>query len=94
MTTKTLLENLRKERQELDSAIRYIERATNRSHHASKAAAIVKSVAHEKSEKREKHTEPSAEPAPKKKLHWTQTPAGRRKMSRIQKASWASRMIP
>lgn len=30
-------------------------------------------------------------PSPRKKPHWTQTPAGKRKMSAAQKKSWAAR---
>ncbi len=71
MNTNQLLANLRKERDQIENAINFIERMMKKNHIKNKHEAIVEGVVE------------------KKKKHWTQTAAGRRKMSRIQKAAWA-----
>jgi len=77
MTTRELLEKLRKERDQLDNAIHYIERAISHKSKVQKAHDIVASVSNDKEEKKF-YTK-------KKKIHWTQTPAGRRKMSKLMR---------
>ena len=88
MTTEKLLENLRNERQQLDSVIHYIERAISHKSKVQKAHDIVKSVANDSVSEtpRQKHTE-------RKKKHWTQTPEGRKRMSKIMKKSHAARKL-
>lgn len=85
MTTEKLLANLRHERDVLDNVIKYIERATSTKSHVAKAKDILKSVANDKAEVKGKYT--------LKGKHWTQTPAGKRKMSKIMKKAWDKRRV-
>jgi hypothetical protein len=75
MTVEALLERLRRERDQINSAIAFIEAHSARNGERAKARAIVKMV-----------SGPSKPPKakmgrPKKKVHWTQTPEGRASIS-------------
>jgi hypothetical protein len=89
MTTEKLLEKLRNQLESLGNAIHYIEQIQTGELHEVKRKSIIRSV-------KRSHHKKITPPKPKRSYngkHWTQTPEGKKRLSRNGRKMWKSRRL-